>query len=116
LKPETVALMHSRAMTRDPALNGHALGFMETVINGQRIVGHSGDTLRYHNALSLLPEAQWGLFVSVNTGGARESISDGGARRFCDSELLEFARIPLQLIRYSSRHEIFVALDSCSPS
>ena len=44
LKPETAQLMHTRVMSPDPALNGHALGFYETYINGRRIIGHGGDT------------------------------------------------------------------------
>src|SRR5688572_1699147 len=76
IKPETAQLMHSRVMSPDPALNGHALGFYETYINGHRIIGHGGDTGFFHSVLSLLPEANLGLFASVNTGGqgARTSV------------------------------------------
>jgi CubicO group peptidase (beta-lactamase class C family) len=76
LKPETAQLMHKRTMSPDPAVNGHALGFYETRINGHRIIGHGGDTGFFHSVLSLLPEANLGLFASVNTGGqgARTSV------------------------------------------
>jgi CubicO group peptidase (beta-lactamase class C family) len=76
LKPETVALMHTRTMSPDPALNGHCLGFYETYINGKRVIGHGGDTSYFHSVLSLIPDANLGLFVSVNTGGegARTSV------------------------------------------
>lgn len=76
LKPETVAQMHARVMSPDPALNGHALGFYETWINGRRIIGHGGDTNYFHSALGLLPEANVGFFVSINTGseGARSAV------------------------------------------
>ncbi len=69
LKPETVQMMHTRVMSPDPALNGHALGFYETYINGRRIIGHGGDTGWFHSVLSLMPETGIGLFASVNTGG-----------------------------------------------
>jgi CubicO group peptidase (beta-lactamase class C family) len=69
LKPETAQLMHSRVMSPDPALNGHALGFYETYINGHRIIGHGGDTQFFHSILSLMPETGIGLFATVNTGG-----------------------------------------------
>jgi CubicO group peptidase (beta-lactamase class C family) len=69
LKPETEQLMQTRTMSPDPALNGSLLGFYETWINGQRIVGHGGDTTHFHTELALLPEQHLGLFVSVNTGG-----------------------------------------------
>jgi CubicO group peptidase (beta-lactamase class C family) len=69
LKPETAQLMHKRVMSPDPALNGHALGFYETYINGRRIIGHGGDTQYFHSVLSLMPETGLGLFATVNTGG-----------------------------------------------
>lgn len=69
LKAETAQLMHTRVMSPDPALNGHALGFYETYINGRRIIGHGGDTQFFHSVLSLMPETGLGLFASVNTGG-----------------------------------------------
>jgi CubicO group peptidase (beta-lactamase class C family) len=76
LKPETTQQMHTRVMSPDPALNGHALGFYETYINGRRIIGHGGDTQYFHSVLSLMPETGIGLFASVNTGGkgARTSV------------------------------------------
>jgi CubicO group peptidase (beta-lactamase class C family) len=69
LKTETAQMMHTRVMSPDPALNGHALGFYETYINGHRIIGHGGDTQFFHSVLSLMPETGVGLFASVNTGG-----------------------------------------------
>jgi CubicO group peptidase (beta-lactamase class C family) len=69
LSPETVQRMHARTLSPDPALNGGALGFYETYLNGHRIIGHGGDTVYFHSALAILPEANLGLFVSINTGG-----------------------------------------------
>jgi CubicO group peptidase (beta-lactamase class C family) len=77
LAPETVRTMQTRVMSPDPALNGHALGFYESWINGRRVIGHGGDTLYFHSELGLIPEANLGFFVSINTGGkgARTSIA-----------------------------------------
>jgi CubicO group peptidase (beta-lactamase class C family) len=77
LKEETAKLMTTRTMSPDPALNGSALGFYETWINGRRVIGHGGDTLYFHSEVVLVPEANLGLFVSINTGGegARTSMA-----------------------------------------
>ncbi|MGH8186358.1 MAG: serine hydrolase domain-containing protein, partial [Steroidobacteraceae bacterium] len=42
LSPETTRIMHRRVLSPDPSVNGHALGFYETWINGRRIIGHGG--------------------------------------------------------------------------
>jgi hypothetical protein len=72
-----VKLMTTRTMSPDPALNGSALGFYESWINGRRVIGHGGDTLYFHSEVVLLPEQNLGLFVSINTGGegARTSMA-----------------------------------------
>ncbi|MEQ9463342.1 MAG: serine hydrolase domain-containing protein, partial [Haliea sp.] len=67
LQPETVALMHTRALSPGPHLNGIALGFYETWINGHRTIGHGGSTLDFKSELMLLPEAGVGLFVTFNS-------------------------------------------------
>lgn len=69
LKPETAELMHSRAWTNVPALNGGDYGFYEMSRNGQRIIGHSGDTQWFHSRMSLMLEAHVGFFVSYNSAG-----------------------------------------------
>ena len=80
--PETAQLMHTRVMSPDPALNGHALGFYETYINGRRIIGHGGDTGWFHSVLSLMPESGLGLFASV-----RPLRSYAGLRPFSPDHL-----------------------------
>lgn len=82
LKPETVQLTLTRAMSPDPALNGSALGFHETWINRQRVIGHDGDTLYFHSILSLLPEHSLGLFASVNTAGPRSQTPSALEKAF----------------------------------
>jgi CubicO group peptidase (beta-lactamase class C family) len=69
LKPETAELMHSRAWTNMPGLNGGDYGFYEMSRNGQRIIGHSGDTQWFHSRMSLMLGAHVGFFVSYNSAG-----------------------------------------------
>jgi CubicO group peptidase (beta-lactamase class C family) len=70
LKPETAQLMHARALSPNPALSGGALGFYETWINGRRAIGHGGDTVFFHTQMLLVPEENFGVFVSFNTDNA----------------------------------------------
>jgi CubicO group peptidase (beta-lactamase class C family) len=72
LKPETVALMHSRQFAYNAALNGMCLGFYEETRNGHRILGHAGDTVYFHSDLHLIPDQGIGFFVSYNSGGKGE--------------------------------------------
>ena len=72
LRPETARLMHSRQFASIPGMNAMALGFYEESRNGQRIIGHSGDTPCFHSDLHLLPDAGVGFFVSYNSLGKGE--------------------------------------------
>jgi CubicO group peptidase (beta-lactamase class C family) len=76
LRPESVTAMQARQFELHPAL--HAIGFilMEYSMNGQRIVGHGGDTIYFHSDMILMPEAHVGLFISYNSAGSRP----GGGR------------------------------------
>ena len=69
LRPETVALMHSKLYELNKAANGMAYGFYEESRNGHRIIGHSGDTEQFHSSLHLIPDANLGFFVSYNSAG-----------------------------------------------
>ena len=60
------------ALTYDPAANGMALGFYEESRNGMRIIGHGGDTVYFHSDLHLIPEKNFGFFISYNSGGKGE--------------------------------------------
>jgi CubicO group peptidase (beta-lactamase class C family) len=73
LKPETSALMHSRLFTLDPSVNGMAHGFYEESRNGQRIIGHGGDTQFFHSDLHLMLDAKVGFFISYNSAGRGET-------------------------------------------
>jgi CubicO group peptidase (beta-lactamase class C family) len=67
LQEQTAKLMHTRTLSPSPYVDGACLGFYETWINGRRLINHAGDTLYFHSNLSLLPEANVGLFVSYNS-------------------------------------------------
>jgi len=69
LRTETARLMHSRQFGLSPATNGMALGFYEEARNGYKIIGHAGDTALFHSDLHLIPEADLGFFISLNSNG-----------------------------------------------
>ena len=72
LRPETVRLMHSRQFANMPDINGMCLGFYEETRNGHRIFGHGGDTQYFHSDLHLMPDANFGFFISYNSAGKGE--------------------------------------------
>ncbi len=69
LQPETARMMHSAQFVAVPPLNSMCLGFYEESRNGQRIIGHGGDTGWFHSDLHLIPAANMGFFVSYNSAG-----------------------------------------------
>lgn len=80
LKPESVRLLESDLLTNVPGLPGMAHGFMVAREAGPRMVGHGGNTQDFHSYLLLVPEADFGFFLSM-TGGkgahdARTELSD----------------------------------------
>ena len=75
LKPETTRLMHSRLFALDDAALAMAHGFYEENRNGQRIVGHGGDTIAFHSDLHLMLDAGVGFFISYNSLGKGEANS-----------------------------------------
>jgi CubicO group peptidase (beta-lactamase class C family) len=75
LKPETAKLMHSRLFALDDAANAMCYGFYEESRNGNRIIGHAGDTLYFHSDLHLVLEKNVGFFISYNSAGKGEVSS-----------------------------------------
>ena len=76
LKPETARLMHSRLFALDDAANAMCYGFYEESSNGQRIIGHGGDTIYFHSDLHLLLDQKLGFFVSYNSAGNSSGLGD----------------------------------------
>ena len=75
LSQPTAELMHSPQHTSAPGLNGFDLGFYQENRNGQRIVGHGGDTIVFHSDLHLLLDANVGLFMSFNSAGKNGAVN-----------------------------------------
>lgn len=67
LQEGTARYMHALHLSPSPYINGTALGFYETWINGRRWINHAGDTLYFHTNLSLLKDENLGIFVSYNS-------------------------------------------------
>ena len=84
LKPETVQLMHTRQASPYPAMNAMALGFYEDTLNGQRVLAHGGDTQWFHSNLSLILDANTGLFLSQNSAGKGGGLRGVVFRKFMD--------------------------------
>ena len=76
LKPESVRTMAARQFELHPDLHAIGLVLMEYSMNGQRIIGHGGDTIFFHSDMILMPDAHVGLFISYNSAGSRQ----GGGR------------------------------------
>ncbi len=72
LEEETARTMQSDLFRMAPGVNAAAYGFYEMSDNGERIIGHGGDTFWFHSELALFPERDLGVFVSYNSeeGGA----------------------------------------------
>ncbi len=56
LKPETARMMHTSIKKYVPPLDGMALGFFETDINGREVIAHLGDTGAFHTSLHSVPQ------------------------------------------------------------
>jgi CubicO group peptidase (beta-lactamase class C family) len=74
LKPETAIQMHQRQQGWPASMNAMCLGFYEESRNGQRIIGHGGDTQWFHSDLHLLLDSNVGFFASYNSAG-RDDVS-----------------------------------------
>lgn len=72
LEPETAREMHSRQFTQHPDTQGMTLGFIESRINGQRVIEHGGATFLFSTGMYLVPEQDVGLFVSYSGGNFLE--------------------------------------------
>ncbi|MGH6650254.1 MAG: serine hydrolase domain-containing protein [Sphingopyxis sp.] len=78
LKPETAKMMHDYKAPGVGPLNSMALGFYEQWVNGHRAIAHGGDTVWFHSYLWLFPDADIGVYISMNSPG---QAGDAGAVR-----------------------------------
>lgn len=75
LAPQTVRLMQNSVTHPIPGLNGMALGFYESNVNGRNVIGHGGDTSVFHSELQLFQNEGVGIFMSFNSTGREGSSS-----------------------------------------
>ena len=69
LQEETVTEMLTQNFSHDSRLPGMALGFYESSVNGNRLVGHGGDTQYFHSDLAIDLENDLAIFVSFSGTG-----------------------------------------------
>ncbi len=81
LKPETVQQMESRQFESHAALNATGLVFMQYNMNGITAWGHGGDTIAFHSDLWIVPEAQFGFYISYNSAAPRPGGGRGEVMR-----------------------------------
>lgn len=86
LQPGTAQEMHDYRAPGVGPLNTMALGFYEQWVNGHRAIGHGGDTVWFHSYMWLFPEADIGLYISMNSAG-----KDGAAGALRSGLFHEFA-------------------------
>ncbi|RDU24655.1 serine hydrolase domain-containing protein [Anaerosacchariphilus polymeriproducens] len=67
LNKSTVNNMHRNHYPNDGRLTGYGLGFYETVRNGKRTIEHGGYLPSFSSKLSILPDENIGMFISINT-------------------------------------------------
>ncbi len=86
LEETTARQMHSTLYTPDPRILGTAYGFFDFSDNGQRTLGHSGDTLGFTTMLLLLPDQNLGVYVVYNneSSGGLTTQHTGFQRAFFD--------------------------------
>lgn len=90
LKPETTKMMHDYKAPGVGPLNSMALGFYEQQVNGHRAIAHGGDTVWFHSYLWLFPDADIGVFISMNSPGkegAAGAIRSALFHKFADRYL-----------------------------
>jgi hypothetical protein len=103
--------MHSTLYTPDPRLLGTAYGFFDFTDNGQRTIGHSGESDPFNTLLLLLPDQNLGVFVAYNSQGGGELTNQhlGFQRAFFDhyypAPAVERVRAPADFAERAGRFE-----------
>lgn len=68
LQPKTVKLMQTPRYRHHPLLPGYACCWEERFINGKQTLQHSGLTWGISSHVLIIPEENFGLFISINKG------------------------------------------------
>lgn len=86
LSEATAQQMHSTLFTHDPRLLGTTYGLFDFTDNGQRTIGHSGESFPHNCLLLLLPDRNLGVFVVYNSEGGADLVLQhlGFQRAFFD--------------------------------
>ncbi|MEM8560953.1 MAG: serine hydrolase domain-containing protein [Pseudomonadota bacterium] len=66
---DTLAEAFTQSFSHHESLAGMALGFYETMLNNQRVVGHGGDTMLFHTDLAIDIENDIAIFTSFTGEG-----------------------------------------------
>jgi CubicO group peptidase (beta-lactamase class C family) len=98
LEEGTAPQMHSTLFAPHPHLLGTAYGLFDFSDNGQRVLGHNGDTLGFKTLVLLMPEQNLGVFVAYNSESAGELVLQhlGFQRAFFDHYYPAHAAEPIQ--------------------
>jgi hypothetical protein len=111
LDQSTLRRMHSTLYTPDPRLLGTAYGFFDFSDNGQRTIGHSGESDPINSLLLLLPDQNLGVFVVYNSDGGKDLTLQhlGFQRAFFDhyypAPAVEPIKPPADFAQWAGRFE-----------
>ncbi len=70
LQEATAREMQSVLFRNGPTVNPFLHGFADLSRYGEHMIGHGGDTFWFHSQLTLLPEHDVGVFISMNTAAS----------------------------------------------
>ena len=73
LSEESFNAMHERQFAHHKMLDGHTFGFVHEVINGERVISHSGAMVAFRTRMIMLPDLELGLFVAYTSGRGSEA-------------------------------------------
>lgn len=98
LNPGTVEQMLSRQFESHAALNAIGLSFMQYDMHGVAAWGHGGDSIAFHSDLWLVPDAQFGFFISYNSAAPRPGGGRGEVMRALFDRYFAPATPPLTFV------------------
>jgi len=83
LRASTVDEVLNKQFSHDPRMPGMGLGFYQTEVNGNLVVGHGGDTMSFHSDMVIDRTHKLVIYLSFNAvGGA--AVRSGFPRAFYD--------------------------------
>ena len=76
LDSATFALMNQPALVHAEAINPARHGIMDMSFNDIEVLGHGGATFWFHSIMAVLPEHNFGFFLSFNSAGGSGTTRD----------------------------------------